>query len=309
MAISKRFPADHLGPLLPPPSLARQARSLQGQALHDALETALYELIRLQSDSWISLVTDGELRRQYLGGAVDVVAEAQAVVRQTEQAVKVRVPRAAASTQTLESLMELGVRYIQLDGAAYGPLLHQQTRAALTQQGTAVDEQLQALLTQDTTLLKALQRKPGVKLAMAFHDVTQASPQGFSEDLDETAAERVFQALTLDRFIFDAGPATAAGKPPRDYRFLRLLPDEVQAVLGLIDVSTRTLPDPDDLVREIDAAAKVIDTDRLALAPRHALTVASHLGTDEEAEAAWRYQGEVMELLLDASSRAWGIDF
>jgi methionine synthase II (cobalamin-independent) len=240
-----------------------------------------------------------------------VIAEAQAVVRQTPQAVKVRVPRQATTTQTLEGLMELGVRYIQLDGAAYAPLLHKASRAALAQPGASADDQLQTLLAQDTALLKALQRKPGVKLAMAFHDVTQVAPQGFAADLDEAATERVFQALTLDRFIFDAGPDAAPGGAgaPRDYGFLRLLPADVQVVLGLIDVSTRTLPDPDDLVREIDTAAEVIDTDRLALAPRHALTVASTLATDEEAEAAWRYQGEVMELLLDASSRAWGIDF
>lgn len=114
MAVSTRCLSDHHGPLIAP-------------ATDDPIQT----LLDLQQDNWISVVTDGELKRAF---NADPVAEAKNLASKTDLLIKIRLPGrsggAIADTATLKALLDLGVGYIQLDGTAYAPLMHKAARAA-----------------------------------------------------------------------------------------------------------------------------------------------------------------------------------
>ncbi|MDE1147955.1 MAG: hypothetical protein PW843_15245 [Azospirillaceae bacterium] len=308
MAISKRFPADHHGPLLPPPGLAQAWATNPGAQLADLADEAVVGVLKQQRDSWISVVTDGELRRRP-GTAPDVVAEARFLTGHTDLAAKIRVPREAGrggepgaivAPGILPALLDLSVRYIQLDGAAYGPLIHQAGRQALLAQGVDPDRRLEGLLDRDRAALRGVEDVTGVKVAVCLHDVADLTAAPFQQGLDFVAAEKVLHGLAADRFLFDCGRDA-----DDDFAFLGLAPAHVDLVLGLIDGQATHLPDPDELVARIDAAAAVVDTDRLSLSPRHGLYPVA----GQDPAAGWARQKAVFDLLLDGASRAWGIDF
>lgn len=303
MAISIRCPADHHGPLVPPPDFAIRAPRLPAEELAPALDEACRRVIAQQEESWISVVSDGELRRRFLPGSAKLDVEASFLVGNTDLRTKVRVPRqegAALDGGLLAKLIDLGVGYLQLDGSIYSPLLRKTERSALRAQGQDPDALLTELLERDREGLAHLRSNEQFKLAIAWHDPMNLASVPFGEDLDFAAAEALFHALPVARHCFDCGP-----DPTSDLSFLRLLPDQTEAVLGMIDVTGPDLVDADEIVARIDQAAEAIDTDRLSLSPRHGLK-AELLG---DPKAAWEFQGKLLYLLLDASSRAWGIDF
>lgn len=310
MAVSRRFPTDHHGALLPPPAFFAAAPGLSGTALEEAIDRAVEELLILQQDVWISLATDGELRRRYRAGgesarACDPAAEAAFIFAHGPMTPKLCLPRregasGTADGETIRRLLEMGVRYIQIDGSAYTPLVHKAGREAIRAAGGDPDARLAEHIAADAAVLGALRPEEGVKLALCLHDRHDAATAPFAQDLDPAAAERLFHGVGANRFLFDCGRAAKG-----DFAFLSLLPAEADAVLGLFDAHAAQLPDPDALVALIDGAAAVIDTDRLSLSPRHALTV----GAGGSPEAAWDRQKEVLDYLLDVATRAWGIDF
>jgi 5-methyltetrahydropteroyltriglutamate--homocysteine methyltransferase len=220
---------------------------------------------------------------------------------------KLRIPRAGtgaaiADAAELTALAAAGASYLQLDGCAYAPLLRRASRAALRAAGRDPERELAHLLAQDAAVLQRVRRDAaGVKIAVAFHDVADTGAAPFAADLEPAAAERVLHELPVDRFLFDCGGVDEAP----DFGFLELLPAGAEAVLGMVDSAAGRLPDADDVVRRIDVAAQVIDTDRLALSPRFGLAAAL---APLAPLAAWERQARVLDLLMDASSRAWGLE-
>lgn len=307
MAICHRYPADHPGPLFPPPAFVRALQELDGDALVHALDQAVLATLEQQRDDRISLATDGELRRSFPLHGTDLVEEVRFARALTDMPVKVRVPRpvsassyspnAIADVRTLQALIDAGANYIQLDGMAYAPLIHRRSREALAVRGTDPDRRIGALLAQDVEALLSLERDIGVKMTVCFHDVADDSVAPFGEDLDPDAARRVLYGLPVDRFMFDCGPADES-----DVSFLRLVPDDMEVVLGLIDVRSRDLPDVDTLMRRIERAAKYVDRRRLALSTRHAISAAGSADPDE----CWAHQARLLALLHLASRQAWG---
>src|SRR5688572_32153723 len=57
------YRADHIGSLLRPKKLREAFRTLQGEALRAAQDEAIREVIRLQRDCGLQVLTDGEFRR------------------------------------------------------------------------------------------------------------------------------------------------------------------------------------------------------------------------------------------------------
>lgn len=293
MAISTRCLTDHHGPLIPPPAFQDLGVLLGGKALEDAIR----ELVTLQQDQWISVITDGELARD--GNSANPVAEATRIAALTDGCIKVRVPRASATTMIeadrLKALLDAGCAYIQLDGAAYAPLVKHGARA-----DAAAGAKLAQMLAADMAVLSQFDVNPDeVKIAVCFHDPADLSSRPFAEDLDLDIAAKLLRGIKANRFLFDCGTGTP------DYNFLKLLPTNTQVALCLIDGNAEQLEDADAVLQRILPAASVIDTDRLALAMRHGF----YRRSGEQALDAWTRQSKALTLLLDASSRAWGIDF
>src|SRR5574342_507393 len=58
-----RFRADHIGSLLRPKKLREAFRTLSGEALRAAQDEAVREVVGLQRDCGLQVITDGEFRR------------------------------------------------------------------------------------------------------------------------------------------------------------------------------------------------------------------------------------------------------
>lgn len=110
----------------------------------------------------------------------------------------------------------------------------------------------------------------------------------------------MFNTLPVNRFIFDFG-----GEEKPDFSFLSLLPEDSQVALCLLDGNANDIADADEILAQIDQASEVIDTDRLGLSTRHGF----YPRDGDDSIAAYEHQEAVFVVLLDASSRAWGIDF
>jgi 5-methyltetrahydropteroyltriglutamate--homocysteine methyltransferase len=82
---------------------------------------------------------------------------------------------------------------------------------------------------------------------------------------------------------------------------LKLLPKGKMVVLGLITSKSGALENKDDIKRRVDAAARFVDLDQLALSPQcgFASTEEGNLLTEDE---QWRK----LEFIVDTATEIWG---
>jgi len=319
MANDYTYRADHVGRLIPPAALlearARHARGeLDADGLRQAEDEAITAALQMQKAAGVAVASDGEFRRA--GGSArpldgDTLAKGEAVYlkAQARRPIKVAVPaarpsRGAPSEQgpesavmvkrEIESLIAAGVDYVQLDAPGYAPLLNAQDRAALAAQGIDPERKLEDLLRLDATALSGLERPGHVRIAV---HIPRANARGLSTTAEcEAVAERLFNALPADRFLlaFDAAD---------DFAPLRLVPKGKVVVLGLMSATTPTLEDVDVLMARIDAAAKVVDGDSLALSPSAGFATTA---SNEAPQLTESDQRRKLELVADVATRWWG---
>ncbi len=111
----------------------------------------------------------------------------------------------------------------------------------------------------------------------------------------EPVAERLFNGVPVDVFFLEYDTERAGGFEP-----LRFLPAGKHAVLGLVSTKTPELEPAADLRRRIDAAAKLVPLDRLALSPQCGFaSVAGGNSIGPEAEAA------KLKLVADVAAEVW----
>jgi methionine synthase II (cobalamin-independent) len=109
-------------------------------------------------------------------------------------------------------------------------------------------------------------------------------------------APRAFAGFHVDAFLLEYDSPRAGGFEP-----LRHVAPGRSVVLGLVSTKTHALEDPDDLRRRIDAAARLVPLDRLALSPQcgFASTAPGNPLTPDE-------QRRKLELVVDVARRVWG---
>jgi len=79
----------------------------------------------------------------------------------------------------------------------------------------------------------------------------------------EPVAETLFNAIDVDGYFLEYDTERAGGFGP-----LHFLPKGKIAVLGLVTTKLPQLESQDDMKRRIDAAAKIVSLDQLALSPQ-----------------------------------------
>ena len=131
---------------------------------------------------------------------------------------------------------------------------------------------------------------------MGVH-VCRGNNQGkwLGEGAYDYVADRAFARLDVDAFFLEYDSPRAGGFAP-----LRHVAPGRAVVLGLVSTKTPTLEDPDDLRRRIDAAARLVPLERLALSPQcgFASTAPGNpLSPDE--------QRRKLELVVDVARRVW----
>ncbi|HEY1747228.1 MAG TPA: 5-methyltetrahydropteroyltriglutamate--homocysteine S-methyltransferase, partial [Xanthobacteraceae bacterium] len=112
----------------------------------------------------------------------------------------------------------------------------------------------------------------------------------------DPVAEAVFNDLDVDGFFLEYDDERSGTFEP-----LRFVPKDKMVVLGLLTSKKGTLERKDDIKRRIDAAAKYIDIDQLALSPQcgFASTSLGNLLTEDQEFAK-------LSLVVETAREVWG---
>ena len=199
---------------------------------------------------------------------------------------------AAIYRAELAALAALGATYVQLDDVPLGLLCDPQHRAGFAAKGYDPARMLDRYVTLVNAALAG--RPPG--LSVGVH-VCRGNNQGkwLGEGAYDYVAGRAFDRLEVDAFFLEYDSPRAGGFEP-----LRHVAPGRSVVLGLVSTKTPALEDPDDLRRRIDAAARFVPLERLALSPQcgFASTAPGNPLTPDE-------QRRKLELVVEVARRVW----
>ena len=197
--------------------------------------------------------------------------------------------------QEIAALHDDGCAYIQLDSLHYVERVADRTlRARMIAEGEDPDQYLDDLIAIDNAALKDA-RRPGVTVGMHMCRGNNRSAW-HAEGSYEAIADKAFNRLNVDRFLLEYDTERAGGFEP-----LRFMPRDKTVVLGLISSKEPELESVDDLRRRIDAAARFVPIENLAIAPQcgFASTMLGNL-------LSWDDQKRKLELVVETARKVWG---
>lgn len=188
-----------------------------------------------------------------------------------------------------------GISYLQIDAPRYSYYLDPKWTSWMEKELRVDPEQmLTASLKADNACFAAA-RGSGVTLAIHLCRGNNRS-HWYAEGGYDAIAERLFHELAVDRFLLEYDDERSGSFEP-----LRLVPKEKIVVLGLISSKRANLERKEDLLRRIDAAAKVLPLEQLALSPQcgFASTMEGNLLTEAD-------QWAKLQLVADTAKEVWG---
>ena len=201
---------------------------------------------------------------------------------------------AAIYRAELAELAALGATYVQLDDVPLGLLCDPAHRRAFRGQGPRSRRDARPV------------RRPGERGAgRPAARADRRRPRLPGQQPGQVARQRAptttwppapSAGLDVDAFFLEYDSPRAGGFEP-----LRHVAPGRWVVLGLVSTKTPVLEDPDDLRRRIDAAARFVPLERLALSPQcgFASTAPGNPLTPGE-------QRRKLELVVDVARRVWG---
>jgi 5-methyltetrahydropteroyltriglutamate--homocysteine methyltransferase len=158
----------------------------------------------------------------------------------------------------VEELVRLGCTYIQIDAPQYAALLDPTLREGYRQRGSDPDRLIDACIDMDNTVIG---QHPGVTFGLHICRGNNQSKFYASGGYEPIA--RVFSKSRFQRFLLEYDDERSG-----DFDPLRVVPADREVVLGLVTTKKPRLESVDELRRRIDAAAKVVPLERLALSPQ-----------------------------------------
>lgn len=187
-----------------------------------------------------------------------------------------------------------GCRYLQLDEVNIAYLCDPEQIAALKARGEHVDGLLEIYA---DLINRAIAGRPddmvvSMHLCRGNFRSTFVASGGY-----EPVAEVLFNAIGVDAYFMEYDSDRAGGFEP-----LRLVPrGNKVVVLGLVTSKTGELESKDGLKRRLDAAAKFLPLEQLALSPQcgFASTEEGNLLTEDQ---QWRK----LELCVEVAREVWG---
>jgi len=188
----------------------------------------------------------------------------------------------------VEALVADGVDYVQIDAPRYSYYVDPKWREWIrTEMGLDPDAALDEAVRADNACLEVA-RRPGVTLAIHLCRGNNRS-HWYAEGGYDPIAERLFGTLQVDRFLLEYDDERSGTFEP-----LRFVPRGKTVVLGLVSSKRSALESKGELVRRIEAAARYVPLEHLALSPQcgFASTMEGNLlGEDEQ----WAKLGLVVE--------------
>jgi 5-methyltetrahydropteroyltriglutamate--homocysteine methyltransferase len=196
--------------------------------------------------------------------------------------------------QEIAALVADGIAYIQVDEPRYSYYVDFKWRQHLRDLGEDPGKMLDEAIAADNACLEGV-RRPGLTVAMHICRGNNES-KWYAEGGYEPIAEKLFNSLTVDRFLLEYDTERAGTFEP-----LRFMPRDKLVVLGLVSSKTPRLEPQDELLRRIDEASHYVPIENLALSPQcgFASTAAGNLLTEEE---QWRK----LELVVATARKVWG---
>jgi 5-methyltetrahydropteroyltriglutamate--homocysteine methyltransferase len=194
----------------------------------------------------------------------------------------------------IAALAAAGVPYLQIDAPSYSFCLDEAARQRLATFGFDPAAALELMLAADNACLRAA-KQHGVTTAV---HVCRGNLRGrwLAQGGYDPVAEQVFNTLETDRFLLEYDTERAG-----DFGPLRFMPPGKMAVLGLVSTKERRLETPDELLRRIEAAARYVAPEQLAL------TTACGFATVSEGHPlSPEDQQRKLERVVDVARQAWG---
>ena len=192
------------------------------------------------------------------------------------------------------ALVAEGVGYVQLDAPRYTYYADPEIREQMRGAGIDPDAALEEAIAADNACLAGLHR-PGCILAIHLCRGNSRS-RWRAEGGYDAIAEKLFTSLKVDRFLLEYDSERAGGFEP-----LRFVPKGKTVVLGLVTTKGPRLESEDALVRRIEAAARYLPLEDLALSTQcgFASVLAGNLLSPED-------QRRKLELVAATARRVWG---
>jgi len=202
---------------------------------------------------------------------------------------------AAIMREEVQALIDEGASYVQLDAPSYSNFFDQNRREVLKQSGINLDEALDAAIAADNAMIQGVRRNPGTVIGIHFCRGNKRSAWG-AEGSYEPIAEKAFASLKMDRYLLEFDSERAGGFEP-----LRFIPKGKTVVLGLVTTKEPEAASEDELLRRIDAAAKYVSTENLAVSTQCGFASAASGNL-----ISWQDMQRKLELVSAVARRAWG---
>jgi 5-methyltetrahydropteroyltriglutamate--homocysteine methyltransferase len=194
----------------------------------------------------------------------------------------------------ITSLADEGVKYIQVDAPRYSYYIDPKWRQYVKEEmGKDPEEALDEAIRVDNVCIENAKRDDNI-LAVHLCRGNNRS-QWYAEGGYDLIAEKLFNELNFDVYLLEYESERAGTFEP-----LRFLPKGKVVVLGLLSSKLPDLESPDDLMRRIDEASKIVPPENLALSPQcgFASTKEGNLLTEDE-------QWKKLELLVETARKVW----
>lgn len=263
------------------PRCVGKVRRVQG------LSAIEFEFLKSVTDRTIKSTYASPATMHFLGGAPDPDPEFYASDEELFADI------AAAYDEDISDIAARGARYVTLDDVPFPMLCDPAIRGQVEAQGKDPEK----LLDQYIELTNASFASAPSDMTVGLH-MCRGNLKGtwLSEGSYQAVAEKLFRDLKVDVFFLEYDTERAGGFEP-----LAAMPDDKMVVLGLVSSKVPALEDPAALKARIDAAAKYVDRDRLAISPQCGFSSAiiGNPVTPDDQRAK-------LELVVNVATDVWG---
>jgi 5-methyltetrahydropteroyltriglutamate--homocysteine methyltransferase len=197
-------------------------------------------------------------------------------------------------SEEIADLAAAGCRYLQIDETNFAYLCDPELREQVR---TNIGEDPETLpLTYSRLINRAIAQRPA-DMAVCVH-ICRGNNQSawLAEGGYDPVAEVLFNAMEVDGYFLEYDTARAG-----DFAPLRFVPKGKMIVLGLVTTKQPTLESKDELKRRIDAAARYVPLEQLALSPQCGFS-----STIEGNKVTVADQIAKLRLVVEVARDVWG---